>query len=171
MIKKRSLSSNKYYWLSLILLGLTFESIALYYQYVLGYLPCVLCIHIRVWVLALITLSILALYFIRLKRGALLMQFLLTIISAGLLERTYQLIGVEQGFITGSCAMDSGLPGYFALDKWFPLVFEVQEPCGYTPEVLFGITMAEALIVFSIIFLLFNLLLFILLVKKTLHPE
>jgi len=24
------------------------------------------------------------------------------------------------------------------------------EPCGYTPELLFGVTMAEALVVFSI---------------------
>jgi disulfide bond formation protein DsbB len=46
--------------------------------------------------------------------------------------------------------MDSGLPGWFALDVWFPKLFKVWEPCGYTPELLFGVTMAEGLVLFSV---------------------
>ena len=47
--------------------------------------------------------------------------------------------------------MNSGLPAWFALDKWFPLVFEVQASCGYTPELWSGFTMAEALVGISVI--------------------
>jgi disulfide bond formation protein DsbB len=36
-----------------------------------------------------------------------------------------------------------------ALQEWFPALFKVWEACGYTPELLFGITMAEALLVMS----------------------
>ncbi|MDH3971388.1 MAG: disulfide bond formation protein B, partial [Gammaproteobacteria bacterium] len=41
-------------------------------------------------------------------------------------------------------------PSWFALDQWFPAMFKVWEACGYTPELLFGVTMAEALLVLSI---------------------
>lgn len=60
-------------------------------------------------------------------------------------------LGSERLTIVMSCTEDSGLPAWFALDKWFPLVFEVHEPCGYTPELLFGITMAEGLVVLSVV--------------------
>jgi disulfide bond formation protein DsbB len=45
--------------------------------------------------------------------------------------------------------MDAGLPPWFALDQWFPALFEVQAACGYTPFILFQITMAEILMVLS----------------------
>ena len=50
--------------------------------------------------------------------------------------------------------MTLGLPSWFALDEWFPVLFGVWEACGDTPELLFGITMAEALIVLSWVLLL-----------------
>ena len=64
-------------------------------------------------------------------------------------ERSYQLLGVERGWIFGECDMSSGLPSWLALEKWFPWLFEIYEPCGYTPYLLFNISMAEALIVLS----------------------
>ena len=39
------------------------------------------------------------------------------------------------------------MPAWFALDQWLPWIFEVQTSCGYTPLVLFEITLAEALLV------------------------
>lgn len=47
--------------------------------------------------------------------------------------------------------MASGLPEWLALERWFPWLFEIHEPCGYTPYVLFGISMAEILIVMSVV--------------------
>ena len=72
-----------------------------------------------------------------------------TIIMAGFVERSWQTLAVERGWVFGDCDMESGLPSWFALDKWFPAIFEVQTACGYTPLILFNITMAEVLMVVS----------------------
>lgn len=154
------LSANKWYWLGLLALSIAFEATALFYQYVLEYPPCVLCIHTRIWILGMILVSLLALQFYRSRAGLLIMQLLMLVLTAGLLERSYQLLGVERGFITGSCSMESGLPAWFALDQWLPVFFQVWEPCGYTPELFFGITMAELLIVIAFLLLLMSIVVF-----------
>ena len=132
------------YWAAFVLLALAMEGIALFYQYRLEYWPCVLCIHVRVWLLGLVVAGLLGLM-VRHQRWLLALAQLLVV----MLERSLKLLGTERGTLEGSCAMESGLPAWFALDKWFPSVFQVMEPCGYTPELLSGITMAEALVVFS----------------------
>ncbi len=147
------------YWLVFLLLGLAMEGVALFYQYKLDYAPCVICIHIRIWTAALILVAISGLLVHKSRIGILTSQLLMLVVSIGLLERSWLLLGIERGFVEGSCSMDSGLPSWFALDKWWPTVFEVMEPCGYTPELLFGITMAEALLVFSVSMILVHLLL------------
>jgi len=148
---------SKSYWLGLIILSLCFEAVALFYQYGLEYYPCVLCIHARIWVLGIMLVAIFAFLNYKNSISLLLSKIAMTLIMAGLFERSYQLLGTERGFIDGSCSMDSGLPSWFALDEWFPLMFQVWEPCGYTPELLFGVTMAEALIVISFSLLLVNI--------------
>jgi len=160
------LSASKWYWLGFLFIGIAFEATALFYQYVLEYPPCVLCIHVRIWVLGIILVSLLALAFYKNRLGLLIMQFLMMILTAGILERSYQLLGVERGFITGSCTMESGLPAWFALDEWLPVLFQVWEPCGYTPELLFGITMAELLIVLSVLFFVVNSVLFLMTILR-----
>ena len=74
---------------------------------------------------------------------------LTAVMMVGLLERSWMLLGTERGFVVGNCDFDLGLPAWLALDTWFPSVFKVWEACGYTPELLFGITMAEGLLVMS----------------------
>ena len=151
-----NISKSKWYWLGLLILGVSFEIIALFYQYVLEYAPCVLCIHVRIWVLGIIAISILGFLFYRNWYALLLVNITITGFMVGLFERSYQLFGIERGFIEGSCSMASGLPDWFALDKWMPLLFKVWEPCGYTPELLFGVTMAEALIILSFCLLMIS---------------
>lgn len=147
-------SEKKWYWLALLIFFISLEFTALFYQYVLDYLPCVLCIHVRIWVLGIIAVSLLALQLLKNWYGLLLVHILMILLSTGLFERSYQLLGTERGFIYGSCSMESGLPAWFALDEWMPLLFKVWEPCGYTPELLFGITMADGLIVLSSLLLI-----------------
>jgi disulfide bond formation protein DsbB len=57
--------------------------------------------------------------------------------------------------------MELGMPAWFALDKWLPQIFEVQTSCGYSPLILFDITMAEALLVISILLLIISATLFV----------
>ena len=141
------------WWLALIVLGVGMEATALYYQYALDYYPCVLCIHVRIWTLGIIVLSLFALAARRRRSLRLLAHGLNTVLLAGLLERSWRLLGTERGFIEGSCDFDAGLPAWFALDKWFPAMFQVLESCGYTPELPFGVTMAEALVALSAVLL------------------
>jgi len=145
----RQFSQSKLYWILLITLGLSLEAAALYHQYVLDEWPCVLCIHIRVWISGFIVLAVLALLVGSnrwLTRG---LHLVNTVIMAGFVERSWQTLAVERGWVFGDCDMESGLPSWFALDKWFPAIFEVQAACGYTPLILFNITMAEVLMVVS----------------------
>jgi disulfide bond formation protein DsbB len=144
--------------LALLLFGLCFIAVALYYQYVLDKLPCVLCIQTRIWIASI---SLVALLAVTLGRGwfNIIAHVLAVICSAALFERSYQLLGTERGFIFGDCGFDLGLPAWLALDEWLPAVFGVETTCGYTPELLFGITMAEVLIVLSAALLLISLVL------------
>lgn len=144
------IGKSAWYWLALLTLGAAMEGIALYFQYGLGYGPCVLCIHVRIYVMAFMLVALFALL-MRHNTKLLFISHLTTfLLSLGLAERSWQTFGVERGFIEGACDMNSGLPDWFALDKWFPTVFEPWEPCGYTPELLMGITMAEGLLALSI---------------------
>jgi disulfide bond formation protein DsbB len=151
-----TISKSAWYWLLLVLIGLSFEGLALYYQYVLELMPCVMCIQVRIWMMALILVALAAIWIRRNAFMRLLAHMLTVVIAIGLLERSYQLLGTERGFTFSDCGMDLGMPAWFALDAWFPALFQVQASCGYTPELLFGITMAEALIVLSAVFLLWS---------------
>jgi disulfide bond formation protein DsbB len=144
-----AIARSSSYWLSLFALGVMLEAVALFYQYELEYWPCVLCIHVRIWVLAFTLIAAVAVFVRRSWPLRSLMHVLVTVIMAILVERSWNLLGVERGTIEGSCSMESGLPDWFALDAWFPAMFKVWEPCGYTPELMLGITMAEALLVLS----------------------
>ncbi len=159
--KIRLLSPQKLYWILLLVLGLSLEFSALFYQYVLGEWPCVLCIHIRIWVLGFIVVAILALLVDGnrwLMRG---LHLVNTGMMTGFVERSWQTLAVERGWVFGDCNMESGLPPWFALDKWFPALFEVQTACGYTPIILFNITMAEMLLAISSVLLLISVLMLI----------
>ncbi len=140
-------SQSPFYWLAMILASIVGEAVALYYQYVLEDYPCVICIHIRIWVAAFTLLGIAGLFLRKSKSGLLIANLLALVFSIGLLERSYVLYGTEEGWVQGMCAFALNFPEWFALDKWFPLMFEVQGACGFTPELLFGITMAQGLLV------------------------
>jgi len=149
-------SQSSWYWLGLFILGLSMEGVALFYQYFLDEPPCVLCIHVRVWVLGFTIIAAFAI-FIKNQNFIKFAHTTNSIMMLGLIERSYQLVGVERGFIFGSCNMESGLPDWFALDSWIPAVFEVQAACGYTPYLLFNISMADGLIVMSVLLFLISI--------------
>ncbi len=160
MLKKlATIGSSAWYWLAIVILGLSMLAIALFYQYVLDYGPCVICIHVRIWTMGFIVIALAALFVRRSWMLCAITHALTAMIAGALLERSWLLLGTERGTIVGDCSMASGLPAWFAVDKWFPKLFEIWEACGYTPELLFGITMAEGLVVFSITLLLVSIIL------------
>ena len=154
--KLQKIARSRWYWLFMSLLGMAFITVALYFQYVLEEPPCVLCIQIRIWFSCLVLVALIA--FLVHNRVTRLFSHLLTVvIFAGLLERSYQLLGTERGFLFSDCGFDTGLPAWLALEQWFPSIYRVEASCGYTPVLAFGITMAEALIVLSAALLLISL--------------
>ena len=156
-----NLSTQRRYWAVLILIGAALEGGALYYQYVLDEWPCVLCIHVRIWVVAFMLLAMVAIFCTSSIVATRIVHFLNVGIMVGLLERSWKVLAVERGWIFGDCDMDLGMPEWFALDKWFPSLFEVQTACGYTPLILFDITMAESLLVISALMLIMSAAVFI----------
>ncbi len=164
--KLHELSRSIYYWLFIFVFGIVLEATALFYQYFLDYYPCVLCIHVRIIVVGMILVSLVALKFHAYTKLRISLHLSLTILLLLLAERSYNLLGVERGFVTGDCSMNSGLPAWFSIDEWFPWMFKIWEPCGYTPELIFGITMAEALVVFSALLLFLSLVFFVVSLKE-----
>lgn len=135
-----------WFWLGLVVLGLVLEAGALFYQYALDYGPCVLCIHVRLWVAGFVVIGLLGLV-VRGVRALRILSLVLSVIaSIGFLERSWATLAIERGWTEGECSMDLGLPAWFAVDKWLPSVFEAWEPCGYTPYIVGKVTMAETLV-------------------------
>lgn len=155
------LGGRRRYWLLLALAGLALEAGALYFQYALDEWPCVLCIHVRILVLAFVLLALVALFFTESIAAMRLFHGLNTLLMAWLVERSWQVLAVERGWVFGDCDMELGMPAWFALDKWLPSLFEVQTACGYSPLILFDFTMAEALLVISGLLLIISAALFV----------
>lgn len=152
-------AASAWYWSALLAFGLMLESTALIFQYVLDYGPCVLCIHVRIWVMGLVLVSLLGLMLRGVWLGRLAALGLTVAVLVGLVERAWLLLGVERGTVQGECSFDLGLPAWLALDQWFPLLFQVHEACGITPPLPFGVTMAETLSPVSVTLLAVNLVL------------
>lgn len=134
-------------------------AVALGYQYLLDEPPCVLCIHVRLWVSLMVLFAALGVWLHESPRLNSMIHLFMLLIGAGLADRSYQLLGTERGFIFGDCVFDLGFPSWLAIDQWFPAFYGVETACGYTPVLLFGITMAEALIVMSALLIIVSLLL------------
>lgn len=163
-----AIATGKTYWLSLISLGIALEGVALLYQYAWNEPPCVICIHVRLLVAAFILLAGAALFIRRYRFALVGAHALNTVIIAWLLERAWLLLGTERGTVIASCSMDLEMPPWLAFDQWLPALFQVQSLCGYTPELLFGITMAEGLTVMSALLVLVSAILMVTtLLKKT----
>ena len=144
------LSRQRRFWAALVAIGIALEAAALYYQYVLDEWPCVVCIHIRIWIAGFVLLGIVALCVPPSRWSSRIFHGINLGLMIGLLERSWQVLAIERGWVFGDCSMDLGMPAWFALDRWLPAVFEVQTTCGYTPLVLLNISMAEVLFLFSI---------------------
>ncbi|MBA4503378.1 disulfide bond formation protein B [Marinobacterium marinum] len=150
----QQLLNSRVYWLVLLIGAAAAEGVALYFQYVLDYGPCVLCIHIRLWLFALILVALAALLLPRCPKAQTGGRLLTLLIALGFAERSWRTLAIERNWIGSSCSFDSGLPAWFTPGEWWPWMFEIWESCGYTPEVIAGLTMAELLAVGSLVFIL-----------------
>lgn len=157
------------FWLILMGLCIALEGAALIYQYVFYYDPCVLCVHIRAWILGIFVASLLGLILRNNYIGLSISNLLALLCSLGFVERAYRTLGTEMGFLDGACSMNPNFPSFLALNQWLPSVFEPLTSCGYTPWVIPQlVSMAQTLMALSIVMALGML---ILLIASLRHPK
>ncbi len=157
----KKISASRGYWLLYIVGSLSLLAAALFFQFVHEEQPCLMCIQVRLLISLLILVSIAGLLFRNNRVMNIVTHLSAVLVFAGLSERSYMLLGTERGFVFADCGFSLGLPSWFAIEEWLPWLYRVETSCGYTPEVIFGITMAEALMVLSVLFLLFSLSVFV----------
>lgn len=163
LTKLNELNRSAWFWITLIVLCLAQLGVAFYYQYVMGYDPCMLCVHIRAWVMAIMFAALVGLV-LRNSRIGLAVANLLTLAAAGgMLERAYMTLGTERGWVDGSCGdLESGYPAWLPLDQWWPAMFQPLESCGLTPWMIPQfVSMADALMLISAGLVLILTLMFI----------
>lgn len=158
--------TSKGYWAALALLGIFMEAVALYYQYVIGDPPCQVCIHTRIWVAAFTLLAIMMCVLPARTWLNVTGHVLAIVCMAGLWERCKFLWDVENRRGDGTCEIFLNFPDWFALDAWFPAMFEVKTLCGFTPMMPFGITMAEMLVAASSVLVVISVLALGLVIRK-----
>ncbi len=166
----KKISDNRWYWPVYIAGGLSLLASALYFQFVNEELPCLMCIQVRLLISLLIIVALAGMTFGSNKIISLVAHLSLVLVAASLTERSYQLLGTERGFVFGDCGFNLGLPAWFAIEDWVPWLYRVETSCGYTPEIIFGITVAEVLMLTSVLLLLVSCCVFlanIIALKKT----
>jgi len=157
--------NHRPFWAILLITCVAMMAVALFYQYSLGHEPCVLCVHIRAWVIALGLISAAAL--IIPSAGFRVVSFLASIGVIGMFgENVTDLWLIETGRKMGSCSWSAGFPDYLPLNEWAPFLFEIGGICGQSPEMLLGITMAESLLGVS----LFMVAMFLVSLSFTIYP-
>jgi len=137
---------SRAYWLLVFIFALSLELIALYYQYQLGYGPCLLCVEVRAIVLAIMLIAIIGMLTCRIRALANLMNILLAGSGIAFYIKSILLVRIERNEIESSCGFKADFPNWLPLDTWLPAVFEPWEACGYTPMMKFGLTMGETLV-------------------------
>ena len=142
---------SRWYWLTLVLFGIALLSVALYYQYALGDEPCQVCIHTRLWVVAFTLIALIMLITPQIRLVRVVGNLGVLTAAAGLFERARYLYRLENGIGDGSCQFQLGMPDWFAVDRWMPWLFEVRNLCSFTPEMLFGFSMAETLMAVGVL--------------------
>ena len=140
---EQQLTRGKNLWWAIFILGSGLLAAALYWQYVIGDDPCQVCIQARLWAVGLGLVGGLMLILPDNAIVRLLGMVLAFIASAGMGERAYYLYEIENFRGDGSCEFTLGMPSWFAVDQWFPALFEVRNICSYTPEIALGVSMAE----------------------------
>ena len=150
------LQQGRGYWLVYITGSLLLMTAALYFQYIREELPCLMCIQVRILLSLLILIAVIGLSTRKHPLMNALANISTVLVALTMSERAYQLLGTERGFVFSDCGFDLGLPAWLALDEWLPWLFRVETTCGYTPEIVFGITIAESLMVLSILLLVFS---------------
>ncbi|WP_085296766.1 disulfide bond formation protein DsbB [Cognaticolwellia mytili] len=163
------LSLNQRAWQLLAFSAFCFELSALYFQYVMGLEPCIMCIYQRTAIWGIFLAGVL---------GALGCQFvLIRIVSFGLwatgaiwglliaLEHV-EMQSTTMSFLF-SCEFIPNFPSWAPLHEWLPVLFEATGDCGDIKWQFMGFTMPQVMVViFAVYSLAFAVILLARLLKQ-----
>lgn len=149
---------NPVSWWLLALSAFSLELCALYFQYVMGLEPCIMCIYQRVAIIGLIGAGVIGalgnkLFIMRLS------AFALWVVSAiwGLqiaLEHVEMQTNANSLFFT--CDLVPNFPSWLPLHQWLPSLFEATGDCGEITWQFLGYSMPQwMIVVYSVYALLF----------------
>lgn len=140
-------SKKRLFWYLVAGYFFLMELIALFYQYVLDYYPCALCVQVRAWIWGA-TFAALATAFVHDKFWLRWAGLTLTgLFLGGGFYTSWYAWGVEKGTVISSCTMGAGFPEFMLLDEWIPFLFRADGFCGQSPPMLFGLSMVETLLI------------------------
>lgn len=151
----RHWSQNRFSWLLLALTAIGLEGAALYFQYGMGLMPCVMCVYQRIAVLGILVAALIGatapnLALMRILGGFLWLYSAYRGIALSW-EHT-QLIINPSPFAT--CDFFVTLPSWFALHEWVPSVFQATGDCSVSQWKFLSLEMPQwMLIIFSAYFL------------------
>ena len=158
--------TSRFFWIFGAVFLLLMESIALYFQYALDLDPCALCVQIRAWILGALIISIFTSFVCNRFVWRWIGLTLTTVLLSGGLYTSWYSWGVEKGEIISGCSFGAGFPSFMPLDEWIPLIFAAPGICGQSPEMWFGLSMNEGLLIALGIPVIVLLLLWILHLKE-----
>lgn len=116
--------------MSVVLLSLSLNGVAFFYQYFLGVEPCALCVHIRSLVLLAGVLGLLGFAYRKSASKSFMALVAVYFTSFLAMERVITALLVEKGRIISSCSIDAGFPSWLPLDEWLPSFFQPGGVCG-----------------------------------------
>jgi len=140
-------STKRVFWFAIAGYFFLMEMIALFYQYVLDYYPCALCVQVRAWIWGAVFTAVATSFFhanFWLRWAGL---TLTGVFLGGGLYTSWYAWGVERGTVISSCTMGAGFPEFMPLDQWIPILFRADGFCGQSPPMWLGLSMVETLLI------------------------
>lgn len=154
MVKRLALllqrfSSLRLCWILLLIVGLLLEFCGLYFQYSLGYPPCVYCVEERAFIACFVIIGLAGMLLAGFKTVRLLLGMLLTASSVlGLRSVIAHLAASHNSSpFGGSCRLVPDFHAYLPLDEWLPWLFMPRGSCDPLPWSLLGLDMPSWILI------------------------
>jgi disulfide bond formation protein DsbB len=157
-----NLSTNKKAWQLLSVSALGLELAALYFQYVMGLAPCIMCIYQRTAIWAIFFAGIVGSFGYHHIIGRVVAYALWGTGAIWGLLIAIEHVDIQSATMSFlySCEFVPNFPSWAPLHEWLPFLFEATGDCGDINWQFFGYTMPQMMIaVYGVFTLAFALIL------------
>ena len=133
-------------WATLAVTAVTFEIVALYFQYAMGLEPCIMCVYQRTAVAGLVLAALPALInpASAVLRGISLLGWL---VASGwglkLAIEHVRMQNPDNFMLLMTCDVFPNYPSWMPIHEWFPAVFEPRGTCGDIDWMFAGLSMPQ----------------------------